>query len=289
MILIRTTSIRTWFRGVLGLSALVALASDLPAQNKDGVVPPKPPSRIRIITSGPALPVKTRALIDKVETETKPNWVPEAYKLLYEQNFQSPAALKDFAFTDVKAWKVAPVKGSKGGLALELAVQSKYQPPFRSPVNIALLADKVFTDFILEVDLKQTGREYGHRDMCLFYGVESPAHFYYTHLATKADEHAHNVFIVKDAPRTKIARKTTEGVNWGLEVWHKVRLERKGSDGTIKVYYDDMTQPIMVAQDTTFPSGYIGFGSFDDTGMVDNIRIWGPAMEMKKTEFFSRP
>jgi hypothetical protein len=39
-----------------------------------------------------------------------------------------------------------------------------------------------------------------------------------------------------------------------------------------------MARTIMVAEDRTFPSGYVGFGSFDDTGMVDNIRIWAPAV-----------
>src|SRR5881628_2802121 len=89
----------------------------------------------------------------------------------------------------------------------------------------------------------------------------------------KPDDHAHNVFIVKNAPRTKIAKETTKGVNWGLNVWHKVRLERKLSDGTIKVFFDDLAKPIMVAEDKTFGAGRIGFGSFDDTGRLDNIRI----------------
>ena len=60
------------------------------------------------------------------------------------------------------------------------------------------------------------------------------------------------------------------------------------ADGTIKVYFDDMSKPIMVAEDTNFKSGYVGFGSFDDTGMVDDIKIWGPSVETKKTEFYQR-
>jgi hypothetical protein len=156
-------------------------------------------------------------------------------------------------------------------------------------VNIALIVDKVFSDFVLEVDLIQTGKEYGHRDMCLFFGFQSPTNYYYTHIATAADDHAHNIFVVNNAPRTKIAKETTKGVNWGLGVWHKVRLERNVAAGTIKVYFDDLTKPIMIAEDKTFITGQIGFGSFDDTGMVDNIRIWGPAVESRKTEFLTRP
>lgn len=199
--------------------------------------------------------------------------VPAGYKLLYEQKFDKPDAIKEFAMTDPDAWKIAETNDQR---ALALTRQSKYQPAVRSPVNIALIADKVFTDFVLEVDLIQTGREYGHRDMCLFYGVRNPTNFYYTHIATAADPNAHNVFIVKNAPRKNFAKETTKGVNWGLNVWHKVRLERDTKSGVIRVYFDDFSKPIMVAEDKNFTSGYIGFGSFDDTGMIDNIRIWGP-------------
>jgi hypothetical protein len=211
--------------------------------------------------------------------------VPSGYKLLYEQGFQKPDALNDFAMTDPAAWKIASTNNQR---AMELVKQSNYKPIVRSPVNIALIADRVFGDFVLEADFMQTGREYGHRDMCIFYGLQDPTNFYYTHIATAADPNAHNIFIVKNAPRKNIAKETTKGVNWGLNVWHKVRLERDTRAGTIKVFFDDLSKPIMLAEDKHFTSGYIGFGSFDDTGMVDNIKIWGPSVETKKTPFFSR-
>lgn len=212
--------------------------------------------------------------------------VPAGYKLLYEQNFDRHDAIGEFVMTDPAAWKISETNNQR---ALALARQSKYQPAVRSPVNIALIADKVFTDFVLEADLIQTGREYGHRDMCLFFGVQNPTNFYYTHIATAADPNAHNVFIVKNAPRKNFATETTKGVNWGLNVWHKVRLERDTKAGLIRVYFDNLSEPIMTAEDKTFTSGGIGFGSFDDTGMIDNIRIWGPSVETKKTDFYKRP
>ena len=199
--------------------------------------------------------------------------IPNGYKLLYEQTFENPDAIRQFQMTDANAWKFS--NEEKGG-ALELAAQSKYKPEVRSPVNIALIKEKVFGDFVLEADLIQTGREYGHRDMCLFFGFQNPKQFYYAHIATKADPNAHNIFLVNNAPRTNIAKTTTTGVSWGLNIWHKVRLERKIADGSIKVYFDDMTIPIMTAEDKNFGPGFIGFGSFDDTGKVDNIKIWGP-------------
>jgi hypothetical protein len=211
--------------------------------------------------------------------------LPAGYKLLYKQEFEKESVLKQFQMTDPKAWKFVTTDDGHGG-SMELFQQSNYKPIVRSPVNIALIANKVFTDFVIEVDMIQTGKEYGHRDMCIFYGYQSPTNFYYTHIATAADPNAHNTFIVDGAPRKNFAKETTKGVNWGLHVWHKVRIERTISDGMIKVYFDDFSKPIMSAQNDKFKSGGIGFGSFDDTGRVDNIKIWGPNVETKPLPSF---
>jgi hypothetical protein len=63
---------------------------------------------------------------------------------------------------------------------------------------------------------------------------------------------------------------------------------RDSNSGTIELYFDDMETPIMVAEDKTFTEGYIGFGSFDDLGKVDNIRIWAPSAKEKKANIFSQ-
>ncbi len=209
-----------------------------------------------------------------------PEGIPTEYQLVYSQDFITPEAINDFTFTDAKAWKVSEGDGKH---ALELTRQSAYKPAVRSPVNIALIKDKVFGDFILEAQCLQTGKEYGHRDMCIYYGFQSPTQFYYTHIATAADDHAHNCFLVKDAPRVKFARETTKGVDWGLGVWRKVRIERKASDGTVRVWFDDMSRPIMIGEEKSFGPGGIGFGSFDDTGKIANIRIWAKEKPEMKT------
>src|SRR3954452_11819042 len=79
--------------------------------------------------------------------------LPAGYKLLYSQQFTGPENLRDFAMTDQKAWRVTRTNEVT---ALDLVTQSKYKPAFRSPFNIALIADKVFKDFILEANLMQT-------------------------------------------------------------------------------------------------------------------------------------
>jgi len=242
-----------------------------------------------LVFLGASLTAPPRALpADKLASKPAGARVPKGYKLVYSQTFDKADSLRDFEFTNPGKWTWAPWDKAKANGCLESLGPGKYQPKFRSPLIIALISDRLFGDFILEADLAQTGREYGHRDLCLFFGFTTPSKYYYVHMATTADRNAHNVFLVNDKPRTNIADKTTKGVRWGTEKWHHVRLERKASDGTIRVFFDDMTKPIMEANDKTFPTGLVGFGSFDDSGRVDNVRIWGPKVVRKKSTFFGR-
>jgi hypothetical protein len=155
---------------------------------------------------------------------------------------------------------------------------SHYKPPVRSPLSIARIKGLKVTDFVLEARMKQTGREYGHRDLCVFFGYQDPDHFYYVHIATQADAHANSIFLVDGAPRVSIAKERTQGTDWGTG-YHRVRIERCIDSKSIKVFFDDMQTPIMTATDPTFLDGGIGFGSFDDTGHFDDIRIWGRTIE----------
>jgi hypothetical protein len=42
------------------------------------------------------------------------------------------------------------------------------------------------------------------------------------------------------------------------------------------VYVNDFKKPIMRAKDKTFEWGRIGFGSFDDTGRIAEIKLYAP-------------
>lgn len=174
--------------------------------------------------------------------------------------------------TDAEAWKVQ--KTDRGQVYSQFKKRSDYKPPHRSPYNISLLKDILVSDFQLDAQVKSTHPDYGHRDVCLFFGYQDPAHFYYVHLGKKADDHANQIFIVNDKPRTKISTKTTDGTNWD-DQWHHVRIVRSAKDGTIAIYFDDMENPVMLAQDKTFTWGQVGLGSFDDTGAWDDFQLRG--------------
>lgn len=203
-------------------------------------------------------------------------------KPAFKQDFEKKGVIKHFRFTQPDKWIVSE---GKTGRALEFTGISDYQPPFRSPHTIGLISDIQFGSFILEADLLQTGKEYGHRDMCIIFGFQDPSHFYYSHLATKMDDNAHQIMIVNHAPRAKISSFTTQGVEWGDKVWHKVRVERNIESGSIKVYFDGAL--VEEATDKTFGKGYIGFGSFDDSGKVDNVKIWSDDSEKSKLTHFA--
>ena len=199
--------------------------------------------------------------------------IPENYKLVYKQDFESKESLDEFVATDKRVWKWGEEKGIG---FIEHFGKSKYKYEVRSPFNIALVDGIEVKDFILEAKLRQTGKEYGHRDMCVFYNFKGRAHFYYTHIASVTDNHAHNCFVVNGNPRTKISHKTTQGHNWSSREWHDFRLVREHSTGKIDVFVNDFEKPIMRAVDKTFEWGRVGFGSFDDTGRVAAVRLYAP-------------
>jgi hypothetical protein len=193
--------------------------------------------------------------------------------LLFSEDFAKGA--DRWEPTDAKAWKVIDTATGK---AFSQFQQSKYKPPHRSPLNFALVKDVIVGDFVLEAKVLSTARDYGHRDMCLFFGYQDPAHFYYVHLAKQTDDRANQVFVVAGADRKKISTKTTPGTAWDAR-WHNVKVVRKVADGTIAVYFDDMKTPVMTATDRTFTWGRVGVGSFDDTGDWTDVRLRGVRVE----------
>ena len=195
------------------------------------------------------------------EPERAPSGGPGALILA----FDDPAELARLELTDPAMWRVD--SGS-----LELLGKSAYEPPHRSPHSIALLDSGPVGDFVLEARLRQTGREYGHRDLCLVFGHVDPANFYYVHLATAPDPWAHNVFLVDDADRVALAPVPERGVDWGTDVWHDVRVERAGT--RIRVWFDGtLTHEV---HDATHGAGRVGLGSFDDQGRFDDVVLASP-------------
>ncbi len=202
----------------------------------------------------------------------------ERWPLVYAQDFTTAASRDDFACSDPSQWRWTDADGRP---SLELRGKSTYQPPFRAPTSQAILTRMQVADFDLECEVLQTGREYGHRDLCLFFGWQSAERFYYVHLATTPDPNAHNVFVVDRAPRTNLTPVATHGIDWGSGVWHHVRLQRRVVTGEIAVYWDHSPEPILIATDRRLDWGHVGLGSFDDSGRFAKLRIWAPTVLLR--------
>ena len=174
-------------------------------------------------------------------------------------------------FTDPGAWRVTEQKGNH---VLEQHRPSKYEPPVRSPLNLALARNVDVGDLVLDAKARSTAADSGKRDLCFVLGYQDPSHFYYVHLAKSADDHHNSIFKVDGKPRASIVETRNQGVPWDDD-WHHVRVVRRVQDGRIEVYFDDMVSPAMTAHDKTFAHGRIGLGSFDDTGQFDVLQVWG--------------
>lgn len=194
----------------------------------------------------------------------------EADRVLVTDDFESGA--DRWQPTAPAAWRIAETDRGK---VYNQFKQSEYQPPHRSPLNISLLKDVIVGDFELTVQVQSTHSTAGpHQDMCLFFGYQDAAHFYYVHLGKQPDPHSSQIMIVNGAPRVMITQNASPGIPWD-DGWHQVKVVRRTADGIIEVYFDDMQTPVMTAVDKTFTWGQVGLGSFDDHGNWDDFRLCG--------------
>lgn len=197
-----------------------------------------------------------------------------------------PLLLDESFATGTGRWQPISPEGWKlidtdAGKAFSQFKNVEVKTRHRSPWNITLLKDVTVGDFVLEVKLRETARQYPHRDACLVFGYRDPDHFYYVHFAaTQNDNHANQVFIVDGSDRRKITDPDHEAapVEWGdRDQWHQLKIVRQGD--AIQAFFDDMEKPIMSAHGQTFQRGQIGIGTFDDTADFAEVKLWG-----RKTE-----
>lgn len=145
----------------------------------------------------------------------------------------------------------------------------------RRPAALAILKSQDFQRVTIEVDLKSTAPvETERRDLDLVFGYQSPSKFYYVHLAGVADNVHNGVFLVNDADRRRIDSGKGQPQLRDLE-WHHVKIVRDGTTGQVDVYVDNSPSAVLSANDKTFQTGRVGFGSFDDTGEFRSIWIRG--------------
>jgi len=209
--------------------------------------------------------------------------LPLGYILQYKQDFSGKNSIADFNFSNPDSWKIVQQKNSS---YIEFSEKSNYLTPAGFPNVIGLLKGQMYGDFILEADIMQSSKDTDQRNTCIIVGLKDSSHYYYIHLTSKADENSNNVFLVNDTILTKTGIKISEGINWINNKWNKVRVERDILKKIITVYINDMFNPVMVGKDRTLIMGYIGFGSINAPGKIDNIKIWAPTFVPGGTSIF---
>ncbi|MDP1564331.1 MAG: hypothetical protein Q8M16_23375 [Pirellulaceae bacterium] len=237
------------------LGRLVLVVALLLAMERPEFGSAQPPANV--VTSGSSQAESAPTVLQEADDQKPLVWTSE-----------DPAQDKKWEFKDSAGWKFVDSGGER--VLSQFLKSSDYQPPHRSPLHIALLKDHKFESFQMDAWVKSTHAEYGHRDVCLFFGYAAPDKFYYVHMASEMDDRANQIFLVNQADRVKISVTTTTGTRWE-DRWHQVRLTRDAKTGEVAVFFDDMNQPVMTAVDKTIGPGQIGFGSFDDT--VDFKRL----------------
>lgn len=191
--------------------------------------------------------------------------------LVFQEDFAADRSR--WETTDDQAWELRDGEAEQGKvLALNRRI-SDYQPPHRSPHNIALVRELELADFVLFADVRNLADTGGHRDCCIFFAHRSATQFYYVHLGAQPDPASGQIMIVADAPRRPLTENKSR-IPWD-DGWHRVKVTRESATGTIAVYFDDLQTPVMQATDKTFDRGRLGIGSFDDVNEFDNVLIYG--------------
>lgn len=202
----------------------------------------------------------------------------------------APCDVDDTTMTNVMtADKWTPITAGKWrfpGTEAILAEAGTERPGPRRPFEYAMLsAGSEFGSVRIEgeVRLDSTLGDKA-RDAIIVFGHRSDTEFYYVHLSTGNTSYAHNgIFIVNKADRRRIddqwnaSRKKGAAPAIPDQRWHRVRVLRCADSGTIAVYLDGSRTPLMTAKDTTFRSGRVGFGSFDNTARLRNLTLAGSA------------
>ncbi len=174
---------------------------------------------------------------------------------------------------DPARWRIAE---DQGGRFYELIAPGP-AGKVRAPTSWSVLQTAGLSEFSLTGRFKcYTDPANDKRDLCVVFGFQDPEHFYYVHFSASSDG-VHNIIgLVNGSDRVKINREPEGKSVFRLmdKAWHAFKVARD-ERGRVAAYIDDMTAPILTAEDAVLPPGRVGIGSFDDTGAFDDIVLRG--------------
>jgi hypothetical protein len=201
--------------------------------------------------------------------------LPEGYILQYQQSFSGSNSLSDFWVENQQAWGIF---NTGGNFYLHVKGLPHQGPPSRLPNNIAVLNNNVFGDFILEADVMPEADSNGFGEISLFLGLKDLSNYYCIQLANQCDSVHHGIFVVKKSMIRRLTGTDVTPVAWEPGKWQRIRVVRNIVKRTILVYAGEAKQPVLLSKDYELVMGSVGFGSFNGSGRIDNIKIWAPTV-----------
>ncbi len=112
------------------------------------------------------------------------------------------------------------------------------------------------------------------RDIVLVFGYVDETHFYYAHVASTSNGTTQNVIVkVNGVTATPLQSPASPPVKLASN-WQTLRVTHSAT-GAIAVHVDNLATPFMTANDTTFPVGKAGFGSYDDPAEFRSVTVAG--------------
>ena len=154
----------------------------------------------------------------------------------------------------------------------------------RAPTAWSLLADYIVGSFEFSGRLKcHTDPETLARDMLVLFHYQDPTHFYYVHFSASSDGLHNIIALVNGADRAKINSEPPGESVFRLidNDWHSFKVSYDSETGDIRAFLADMDTPILTASEKTLTHGFIGIGSFDDTGYFDDIILRGKTSNIR--------
>lgn len=181
--------------------------------------------------------------------------------------FDQPSA---WQFGDPAAWKWSEESGTR---VLTLHQPQVFKPKVRSPFNLAWFPSQDWKSFTLTMEARLTKFDASNNDLCIAFARQDDTRFCYAHLGVRADGVHHQIHLVDNADRRAITATRTAGTPWKPGTWHRLKVVHDANAGKIAVYFDDMSKPVLTAEDKTLTHGWVGVGSFDDLGQFRNLEV----------------
>jgi hypothetical protein len=177
-------------------------------------------------------------------------------------------AIRNWELDGSGEWKIAEGK-------LMIVKAGVPSGAIRRPGTLAILKTAPLRIATIQADIHSTAPiDVVRRDLDFVVSYESPARFYYIHLAGVTDDVHNGIFLVNNADRVRIGTPKPRPQLQDT-AWHHIKVQRDGDSGRISVFANGSVTPVMAAVDTTIRIGRMGVGSFDDTGEFRRIIVTG--------------